>query len=87
MKLVNECEVGNFSIDEECDCEHCGDLAPFSVTWSNGGTWYCLSCAEGDEDFEMTDEFRAMLLVMQKEMAKDYYTKQLTNIENQTNLF
>ena len=48
MKISNECEVGNFSITEECDCEHCRTLAPFSVTWCDGGTWWCLDCAQYD---------------------------------------
>lgn len=87
MELSNECELGNFSITEECDCEHCRNLPPFSVTWSNGGTWYCLSCAQYDEDFEITDEFKEKLLKIQKEKAKEYYTKELNDIEKQTEIF
>ena len=57
MRLANKCELGDFLIEEECDCEHCRTLSPFSVIWSNGGTWYCLSCARCDEDFKITKEF------------------------------
>lgn len=87
MELSNECELGNFSIEEECDCESCRTLAPFSVMWSNGGTWYCLNCARYDDDFEMTDEFEAELLKIQKEKQKKYHEEGLKDIEKQTELF
>ena len=67
MKLSNKCDLGNFSITEECDCESCDVLIPYSITWSDGGTWWCLDCASEDADFELTDEFEKKLLKLQKE--------------------
>ena len=88
MKISNECEVGSFSIEEECDCEHCGDLKPFSVTWSDGGTWWCLNCAQYDyEKFELTDEFREILLHIQMGKVKKYHTEGLVNVIKQTKIF
>ena len=88
MKISNECEVGSFSIEEECDCEHCGDLKPFSVTWSDGGTWWCLSCARYDyEKFELTDEFEKQLFFIQKGKLSEYHTQGLLDVAEQKKLF
>lgn len=87
MRISNECELGSFSITEECDCESCGNLAPFSVSWSDGGTWWCLSCARYDEEFEITEEFEAKLLEIQKTELKKYHTKGLADIVKQTKIF
>jgi hypothetical protein len=87
MKVSNKCKLGNFSITEECDCEHCGTLKPFSVTWSNGGTWYCLDCCRYDKDFKITHNFYRKLLKIQKQKAKEYCEEQIKDVENQTKLY
>lgn len=88
MKISNECELGSFSIQEECDCEHCGTLKPFSVTWSDGGTWWCLSCAQYDyEKFKITDDFKKNLLIAQKNHLFAYHKRGLKKTEEQTKIF
>ena len=88
MKISNECEVGNFSITEECDCEHCGTLPPFSVTWCDGGTWWCLSCAKYDyKNFELSDEDKEKLLILQKGELTKYHTQGLIDVEKQKEPF
>ena len=88
MKISNECEVGCFSIEEECSCEHCGKLKPFSVTWCDGGTSWCLSCAKYDyEKFKITPEFEKQLLYIQKGKLTDYHTQGLADVLEQKKLF
>lgn len=87
MKISNECELGSFSITEDCECEHCRTLAPFSVNWSDGGTWWCLSCARYDEGFEITEEFEQKLLGIQKAELIQYYRRQLVDAMKQTQIF
>ena len=88
MKISNECEVGNFSITEECDCEHCRTLKPFTVTWCDGGTWWCLDCAQYDyEKFELTDEFKVILLHIQKGELTKYHTQGLIDVAEQKKIF
>jgi hypothetical protein len=61
MKVSKECELGNFYVDENSDCESCGSI-PFQVTWSNGYTFYCLDCARCHDNFvEPTDKIIAEL--------------------------
>lgn len=87
MKISDECENGNFSVSEEAFCEHCGELAPFTATRSNGGTWYCLTCAEYEDDYELTEELEQKLFEIQKEKCVEYYKECLENAKNQTELF
>ncbi len=88
MKISNECEVGNFSITEKCDCESCHTLAPFSVTWCDGGTWWCLDCAKYDyKKFEMTDDFEKQLLYYQKGELTKYHSQGLVDVLEQKKPF
>jgi|AntAceMinimDraft_18_1070375.scaffolds.fasta_scaffold42071_3 hypothetical protein len=82
MKLSNKCDLGNFSITIYSDCESCGVLEPYSVTWSDGGTWWCLDCARYNKNFELTEEFEKKLLKLQKEKLIKYHTKGLKEATN-----
>lgn len=55
MKISKECELGNFYIGLDSFCEGCGHV-PNEVVWSNGYTYYCLDCAEYNEEFEEPTE-------------------------------
>ena len=83
MKISDGCELGNFWISEECDCEHCGNLEPFEITWSDGGTWWCLDCATYNDDYKMTDEFELELKTKMLQLKKEYYETKLKEIENE----
>lgn len=38
-------------VEEECFCEHCGDLEPFSLVYSDEGAYWCMDCAQYNEEF------------------------------------
>lgn len=50
MNVSKDCELGNFWVDKNSNCESCGDI-PFEITWSNGYTFYCLDCAICNDEF------------------------------------
>ena len=71
MKVSRECELGNFYVDENSDCESCGSI-PFEVTWSNGLTFYCLDCARYNDEFvEPTDEILEELSRLKNSKLKE----------------
>ena len=42
------CEEGDVVFVEDPFCEHCGDLEPYSVMISDGGTYWCEMCADAN---------------------------------------
>ena len=71
MKVSEECELGNFYVDKDSECESCGNI-PFEITWSNGYTFYCLDCARCSEEFEEpTEEIIAELKELKNSKLKE----------------
>ena len=85
MKISSAYELGNFTWGEVGFCEHCGELPPFQITWCDGTTQWCLSCALCDDDspVEITKTFAKEMVSKWKEDYKKYLKEKLDAIDRE----
>jgi hypothetical protein len=81
MKISTECKKNNISFGSYC--EHCGEsLEPNTAIWCDGGTWYCLLCAQTMKGFKLTLNEIKDVIKIEKEKQIEYYKKQINRLEN-----
>ena len=70
-------------IEFSADCEHCGRLEPFTLTFFDGSTYWCRWCADTFDDFHDEFEYKDIekLLEQQRVLKIEYYTKRIAKLE------
>lgn len=90
IKERSNCDFGDVIISDEtgdgADCEHCGNLPPFSAAISNGGTYYCVeNCADGcfdeDEDGVLSEKDRERISKECEKREDAYILKRYNQIK------
>lgn len=73
--------------EENNYCEHCGDLQPYTPTYSNGGASWCLDCARMDTVFRNTWNEEDITYFNKKCYKKriNYHVKQIVLLSNMLN--
>ena len=79
---TKEIKSVSIEIDEDSNCEHCGNLEPFSLTFYDGNTCWCESCFNSDIENEgmITKDTINEYREKSKDKLKEYYTQKLKNL-------
>ncbi|UGO46319.1 hypothetical protein PQE74_gp211 [Bacillus phage vB_BanS_Chewbecca] len=70
---MDEFTIKDVKYKEECYCEHCGDLEPFTATFEDGCDW-CIWCGLNG-DLHLSEEDQRQISIMEAKHKLKYFTK------------
>lgn len=74
--MCDKLTIKDVEYSEEAFCEHCYDLPPYTVTIEPSAS-YCIDCAEGSDDVELSEEDLKVIEITQLAYQVRYYKKLL----------
>lgn len=83
MKEINGEEIYGIEdvhYSEEAWCEHCMDLEPFDATLDDGGTHWCMDCANYNDDFQLSDNEKKAIEIQELAYKYKYFSDRLSNV-------
>lgn len=86
MIKITENEEGTFNINENSWCEHCGDLEPYDLTYTEGTCWceHCFKANPGSWEIEDPTEEEWKELNESERIAKiKYFTNRLVQLSGE----
>lgn len=81
MKIINDEEIFGIEdiiYEEEPNCEHCGDLEPFTAMVETDPT-YCLDCFD---DIELSEDDKVEINLLETQKKIEYFSKRLVRLCN-----
>lgn len=74
----------NIVTNPEPYCEHCGQLEPYTFTWSIEGdcvSSWCRSCAETFEEYNITDTEQVLIDTSERMAKIEYFERRLKELK------
>lgn len=75
---MEEFTIKDVKYKEECWCEHCGDLEPYTATYGDGCD-YCVDCGRMG-DLAISDEDYEKIAIEEARHKVEYFAKRIESL-------